>query len=110
MIDKDTFVKAINDVKAAYDFQVQLDDFYRKNGGYRKVDYPDCIDTVIDLLHSIFWKADRNGWIEYFCFELNFGRNYKDGTITYENGGNIRIKTAEDLYDFLLSGMENNKL
>lgn len=110
MISKDTFVKAINDVKTAYDFQMRLDDFYRKNRGYRNVDYPDCIDTIIDLLHSLFGRADRNGWIEYFCFELDFGRKYKDGMIIYKNGGNIRMKTAEDLYDFLISETENNNI
>ena len=41
-------------------------------------------------------------WIEYFCWELNFGKeNYR--LKVYSNGGEVPMSTAAELYDFLNS-------
>ena len=39
-------------------------------------------------------------WIEYFCWELNFGsENYR--LKVYSHGNEVPMSTAADLYDFL---------
>ena len=39
-------------------------------------------------------------WIEYFCWELNFGaENYR--LKVYSNGGEVPMSNASELYDFL---------
>ena len=39
-------------------------------------------------------------WIEYFCFELDFGVKYKDGMIT-DKGKNIDFSDSGKLWDYL---------
>lgn len=43
---------------------------------------------------------DKNGWIEYYVYELEFGRGYRDGCVTI-NGENVSLKTATDLWDII---------
>lgn len=44
---------------------------------------------------------DTDGWISYFCWDLDFGRCYEDGMILDESGCNIKLKTIDDLYRIL---------
>lgn len=41
-------------------------------------------------------------WIEYFIWELNFGKENHKLNVT-ENGKIIKMKTAANLYDFLIN-------
>ena len=55
-------------------------------------------DMIVDLLEICF--NDKEKWIEYWVFELDFGDKYKDGMV--KNGETtIPLKTAKDLYDLL---------
>ncbi len=40
-------------------------------------------------------------WIEYYCFELNFGAKYKPGSVT-DYDINVDLSTPTALYNFLL--------
>ncbi|NCQ52027.1 hypothetical protein GW796_09055 [archaeon] len=48
---------------------------------------------------------DEYKWIEYFIYELDYGKKYKDGCIIDSDGSYIKLRTPEDLYNFL----EKNK-
>ena len=39
-------------------------------------------------------------WIEYFCWELNFGAKNHELKV-YTHGGEVPMSTAAELYDFL---------
>lgn len=60
---------------------------------------PTLTDYVIRLLEIIL--NDKNEWVSYFVFDLNFGREYKDGMITDKDGANIKLATTQDLWDLL---------
>lgn len=62
------------------------------------------IEGLIDLLKYL--TNDKDSWIEYFIYELNFGEKYEDGMIKDENDKIIRLRNSSDLYAFLL---KNNK-
>ena len=55
---------------------------------------------VIFLLKKLL--NDVNGWIEYFIFELDYGRKFKMGMARDDMGDNIDLSTAEKLYDYLM--------
>ena len=44
--------------------------------------------------------------IEFFVGELDFGRDYVKGLVTDENGNEIMLRNAEDLYDLLVKNLE----
>jgi hypothetical protein len=56
------------------------------------------IDAIIALLKEAV--NDTDDWIDYFVWELDFGRDYKDGCVTAD-GKNIPLKTVDDLWDIL---------
>ena len=56
---------------------------------------------MIGLVDNILGEKDKDEWIDYFCFELDFGKKWKEGVITEKDGTDIILKTAEDLYNLL---------
>ena len=100
-LSKEDFVKAIKDVESVYKYQEGLNNFFRKNNVEGYIFQPDCASTVLRLLHMILGERDKDEWIEYFCFELNFGKKWEPGLIRDDNGLDIVLQTPEDLYDLL---------
>ena len=54
------------------------------------------------FIMTVLKKIHLTSWISYFCFELDFGREWKPGTIS-NNGADVKLQTAEDLYNLLLN-------
>jgi hypothetical protein len=100
-ITREFFIEIMNDIEKTYRYQEGLNDYFAKNGADGYVYQPDCIDTTIKILHKFFEEKDIDEWISYFCFELDFGRKYKDGAIKDEFGKNITLATSDDLYNIL---------
>lgn len=101
MLSKEEFVKAINEVENVCRYQEGLNNYFRKNNVDGYIFQPDCTSTVISLLHTISGTKDKDEWINYFCFELDFGKKWKEGMITEKDGTDIILKTSEDLYNLL---------
>lgn len=57
--------------------------------------------AVVFLLKRIM--HDQYEYIDYFIYELDYGRKYEAGMITDENDQDIDIHTPGLLYDFLLN-------
>ena len=103
MISKKDFIKAIEDVENVCRYHEGLNNYFRKNNVDGYIFQPDCTSTVLRLLHSIAGIKDKDEWIDYFCFELDFGKKWHEGMITNDDGTDIILKTAEDLYNLLES-------
>ena len=103
MISKKDFIKAIGDVENVCRYHEGLNNYFRKNNVDGYIFQPDCTSTVLRLLHSIAGIKDKDEWIDYFCFELDFGKKWCEGMITNDDGTDIVLKTAEDLYNLLES-------
>lgn len=101
MISKESFVNAIESVCNTWRYQEGLNNYFRKSGVDGYIFQPDCTATVIDLLHTFMGEKDKDEWISYFCFELDFGKKWKEGTIFDENHNEIVLQTTEDLYELL---------
>lgn len=105
MITKEKFVAIIKEIES---LEKDIEDIHI---ALKKLD-PDfngfyltrLLTLILDILESTL--NDDDSWIEYFVYELNFGKKWKEGTIT-QNGKGIKIQTAENLYDFLM--MNNNE-
>lgn len=101
MIEKKDFIQAIEEVKSVYKYQDDLNAFFKKHGVEGSIYQPDCATTVLRILHIIFGESDIDDWISYFCIDLDFGKKYKPGCVTDENGKDIVLETPEDLYNYL---------
>ena len=100
MISKELFVKIINELKKLKDIYDEINNIGRKLAMF-EIYNCEHEDLVFKLLQEIF-KDKENDWIGYYLYELDFGTKWCKGKVTDENGNDIPLKTAEDLYDILI--------
>ena len=58
-------------------------------------------DQIIRMLEIAFNDLETN-WIQYYIWELDFGKEYKEGAVTF-NERNVPMGTAYDLWYFLVN-------
>tara|TARA_R110000851_G_scaffold79464_1_gene175029 strand:- start:324 stop:716 length:393 start_codon:yes stop_codon:yes gene_type:complete len=58
-------------------------------------------NQLIKIIQVAMNDKHKDSWIEYFMWEMDFGRKYKEGSVTFY-GKNFELKTASDLWDLLL--------
>lgn len=59
-------------------------------------------NALLHILQLEMNDACKDSWIEYFCFELDFGAKYREGCAS-QYGKNIDLSSPETLYDHLKS-------
>lgn len=107
---KEQFVEAIKQIEYCRHFE---EDLYKVFSKYM-CDEPSFVTVetaLIDALNVMFnQKDDKYGTdIEYFIYEIDFGRDFKMGDYTC-NGENIDLSTPEKLYDWLIkNGFEEGE-
>ena len=112
ILTKEEFVKVIKKIQKAFDFDKKVEDLYY-GAGYQSPEHPDLYTSLIRVLDRMFYTdedRESNNFIsdiDYFCVELDFGRNYKPGMIEYADGTPIDLSTAEKLYDYLMEDYVN---
>ena len=105
ILKKQTFVEAINAIdnlhKEKIDFAQKMAKCFPNSRSADFMNDNDCvINALIAVLQEIFNDKNEHSWIEYFLWELDFGReNWR--LKVYENGNEIPMASAEQLYDFL---------
>lgn len=104
MISEKKFCRIMSKIRNSWEYQDKLNDFFRNNDVDGYLFQPDCIDQAIELLEYIF-HDDKNKWISYFIFELEFGKKYKHGMIIGADGTDIELSSPSQLYDFLINNM-----
>lgn len=103
---KESFVRIINAIDAQYSKD-------KENAKLLEKVFPDStiipsycdelINSVVDALKSEM-NDKKDSWIDYYIYELDFGRE-NDRLKAYDKyGKELPISTPEDLYDLL----ENN--
>ena len=107
IMSKESFCKVMDNYKSMFNFTDEMNDLFDKYKMDGNIYPPMCTETVIDLLEFIF--NDKNQWISYWIFELDFGKDYEDGYVKDEHGEVIPLKTTEDLYDLLVRNMKESK-
>lgn len=103
ILKKERFCKTMNQIQKVYDYGDKLNQFFKENHVDGYLHEPNCIEQTLGLLAFIF--DDKDQWIDYWVYELDFGRRYKEGTITDSNGENIPLETAEELYELLVKNL-----
>jgi len=63
----------------------------------------DILEALLNCLKDIF--NDKGDWIGWWMYEKDFGKDKKMQAY-YKNGKEIKLDTAEDLYIFLKTNMQ----
>lgn len=111
-LTKEQFVEYVGRIKATCD----KDDMF--SGAIEKACNDDCYviglygaecSTMVDLLSfamGLEVGTYSGNMIEYFIYDLNFGKDYKEGCVSEIDGASIDISTVEKLYDYIASEAE----
>ena len=103
MITKELFVDTINALKRHEEYNSKCTDAFQiiLNEDRVVIGYDTSILTsqIIKLLEASM--HDNSDWIEYFIYDLDFGKDYKEGCANYKDKTPIDLSSAEKLYDFL---------
>lgn len=110
-ISKEEFVEILNRLRDSSDLVRTVNSLFRNsrdnvecdfcNGAALQISHE---STVVFLLRKLLKDAVEN--IDYYIYELDYGRKYEPGMITDENGHDIDLSSAEKLYDYLTGEVE----
>ena len=103
---KEKFIKIINEIKKLHEFEDELYALNRKYNYDMDITFPTLEDIVVTLLEEVFQcTIDEHvgSDISYFIYDLDFGKDWKPGSITDKDGNDIDHSTAEKLYDYLVN-------
>lgn len=106
VLSEQEFVDVMNRLREASALQEQVNKLFRNSRENIENDFCNAAalqisheSTVVFLLKKML--HDEYEYIDYFVYELDYGRKYEAGMITDENGQDIDIHTPELLYDFI---------
>lgn len=103
IINKTDFVQIMENVQKCDKFNDDLNTLLKKHGADGFVYTPDCVDDVIFLLMEMFNDSDM--LISNWCFELDYGKGLKKGSLRKESGDPVDVKDVGGLYDYLVDRM-----
>ena len=105
-LKKQTFVEAINAIeKQQKENIIFAENMAKCFPNTNSSDFMGDTDFVTTALITVLKELYdiRNNWIEYFCWELDFGRENWRLKAYDENKKEIPFSTAEELFEFLSS-------
>lgn len=100
ILSKEKFIAIINEIKKFRNFEDSINDFIAKNCDDGYIILPNFVYAIISVLEKMF--EDETQWIDYFCWEIEFGGKYEPGMIKDYQGNEIKLQTPEDLYNLLM--------
>lgn len=97
---RETFIKAIEAIKKQLNHDTKVSEKFGEvfPNAFNADLMPDnhfLLNALIDVLGD---EIDGDGWIEWFCFEADFGVKAE---VLDENKQPVKMTNAGDLYDFL---------
>ena len=105
-ISKEEFVEIMSRLRESSELVAKVDELFRNSRDNVECDFCNGASlqishqsTVVFLLRKLL--KDEVEDIDYFIYELDYGRKYEPGMITDKNGADIDFSTAEKLYDYL---------
>lgn len=106
LITKEEFVDIINRLRESSDLVDKVDALFRESRENVECDFCNGAGLqishepiVVDLLQKVM--RDKGEDISYFIYELDYGRDYKHGSVTDSNGI-VDMGTPEVLYELLV--------
>ncbi len=99
-MNKEEFEKVINQLQALSVDRDNLNNAFRKfDPDFNFVTFSRYESIITNMLKTLF--GDKDDWIGYFIYELDYGKKYKKGMVT-DKGKDIKLKSAGNLFDFLV--------
>lgn len=107
LLTKEEFCEYINFIKARVEAEDKINDLFTEEfSDSIFLPYGRCIDKIVSLLSKIMRCEAIDAWgtndIDYFIYEMNFGKRWPEYTVYDENEKPIPMSTPEEFYDYLI--------
>lgn len=103
MISFEDFERYLNSIQELFELQDNISRVISMYGKSKEemieISFPTLSTELIGALEKVF--HDKNSWISYWIYELDFGNKYKEGSVIDADGSDIPLKTIEDLWNLL---------
>lgn len=103
LITYEEFNRYIESIKMVQDVENKLmgisSDVRAKSKSEFVLYYPSLITEVIELLGKIV--GDKNNWIDYYIWDLDFGKQSDFLQVNDADGNTIPLNTTKDLWDII---------
>jgi hypothetical protein len=96
LIKKEQFLDMMQTVEDYWDWDSQL---YDLGVEIDSVPLTRMLSDFIDALKILV--NDKDDMIEYYCWELEFGKRWQPRMVIDSNGEDIPVASAEDLWNYL---------
>jgi len=102
MITKEQFIEYMEKLEQQTNIDKEAGDLLSKyfsgfSGWYDNVR---LFDIIFDFLHNEF--DDKDDWISYYVYELDFGKDWTEECCKDSDGVIIDLSSSDKLYDFLI--------
>jgi len=107
MISREIFIASIDAIEKQFKHDEECEKaihvlFEDGQGFY---DYSEVLLALEQVLKVEFNDQNKDSWIDYFIYELDFGKKWTKSSITHEVDGkkiSIKMRNAGELYDYLI--------
>lgn len=103
MLSKEMFVECINFMRDRSDAMDRVNKLFTE-------EFEDSIfypyfkyEAMMGRVLKDAMRDEKNDWISWFLYEVDYGRDAKPDSVTEADGTPIDLTTPEKLYDFLIS-------
>ena len=104
-ISKELFIKSIENIQKQHEQESKFSDSVNE---YFSQDVDSSLprnyvlDSLVEMLQLHFNDNHSHSWIEYYLWELDFGKNYQEGRVKI-NDKDFELKTPTQLYELLIT-------
>lgn len=107
LLTKEEFCKYINFIKDRIEAEDKINNLFTEEfSDSIFMPYGKCIDKIVSLLSKIMRCEDIDAYgttdIDYFIYELDFGKKWPEYSAYDEHDAPIPMRTPEELYDYLI--------
>lgn len=112
-ISSEKFCEALDQLEAASRLKDRINHEIRlamppnqdfMDGAGMSIDHEQLVVDLLELLTN-----DKNGWIGWWCWEIDYGRAYEDGSVTTYDDQVVDVSTKQKLYELLEKEYEENE-
>ena len=104
MITKELFISAIDAIKQQFEHDDKCGEalkvLFSDGGGF--YDYYPVLYALETVLKNDLDDNGEGSLIEYFIYELDFGKKWTKHSITEKDGKPVKMRNAGELYDYLI--------